>query len=527
MATIFDSSKYAMRNQTLIGIAIFVLGLGLAWEIGEKIVSGDTRILGFAALGFAACAVAVATLRNWRMGLYLFLFWMLFEDLVRKYMGNDTLLFFGKDVLLAFVYVAFVIEVRRRREKTFRPPFLLFLGMFFWLATLQMFNSHSPSILYGLLGLKLYFYYVPLVFLGYALIHNHEDLRKLLFFNSAAAVLIGGLGIAQAILGNSFLNPATLAPYLEELGDLNKATPFSGQMFSLPASVFVSSGRFVEYLIFAFIFTLTTVAYLMIYPGRGRKLSFLAIAILGAATLLSGSRTAVMYVLATGLALPAGFLWGVPWRGGKAHRLVRGIRRSLLVGALGLAGILLVFPQEAGTRVAFYSETLVPGEYEYGLAYRGWNYPIQELSEVFDRPNWIVGNGTGTASLGTQYVSKVLGTDQLNLGVEEGFGSLIVEMGILAPFLWLLWSGALLYQGWKVAHNLRQTHLFPVGIGILWYGFLILLPMTYAGLSAYENYLCNAFLWLFVGVLFRLPNLLASPTVVAPSHRRTASVSQA
>ncbi len=28
------------------------------------------------------------------------------------------------------------------------------------------------------------------------------------------------------------------------------------------------------------------------------------------------------------------------------------------------------------------------------------------------------------------------------------------------------------------------------------------------GLSPYQNYICNAYLWLLVGILFRLPDLL-------------------
>ncbi len=146
-----------MRNQPLIGISLFVIGLWLAWEIGGKIVNDDMRSITFIALGVAGCAVAVTTLRNWRTGFYLFFVWMMFEDLARKYMGNNLALFFGKDILLAFVYVAFYLEVRRGREKRFRPPFLLALSLFFWLGVLQVFNPNSPHILYSLLGFKVLF----------------------------------------------------------------------------------------------------------------------------------------------------------------------------------------------------------------------------------------------------------------------------------------------------------------------------------------------------------------------------------
>jgi hypothetical protein len=511
----------AMRNQALIGISLFLIGLWLAWEVGRKIVANDVRTLEFAVIGIAACAVAVTIQRNWRVGFYFFLVWMMFEDLVRKYMGNSFELFFGKDVLLALVYVSLYLAIRRRREKAFRPPFLFFLSLFFWLGVLQVFNQNSPSILYGLLGLKVYFYYFPLVFVGYALIRGDEDLRKLLVVNLALAAVISALGIAQAILGNSFLNPAHLDPNLQDLGDLSKATQ-GGQIFSLPDSVFVSSGRFGEYLIVAFILAMATAAYLLLYTTHSRKLAFVAIALVGAATLLSGSRTAVTYVLASALVLTVGFLWGAPWRWRQAHRLIRAIRRSFIVAALGLAAILLLFPNESGTRLTFYSETLLPSSSAYDLGNRAWDYPIYNLEGAFDRPHWVVGNGIGTASLGSQYVAKALGQRPLALSVEEGFGELIVEMGIVAPFLWLLWTGALLYSSWKIVRRLRGTRLSPIAVGIFWWAFLLLVPLTYITLAAYENYITNAYMWLLLGVLFRLPDLLASeqsPPVVPLRHR--------
>jgi len=512
----------AVRSQALIGFSVFALAILLAWQIGGVISGKDERALVFAIVGFAGFFVVATIFRNWRSGFYLFLVWMLFEDLFRKYMGNGPALFFGKDILAALVYVSLFAEIRRGREKRFRAPFLLFLSLFFLLGVLQVFNQNSPHILYGLLGFKTYFYYVPFMYVGYALIRGDEDLRRFLVLNAVLCGLIAALGIAQAILGNSFLNPTKLAPELQDLGNLEKSTPLTNQLFSLPDSVFVSSGRFDFFLILALILVLGTSGYFLLGNLRGRKIVLLAIGIIGVATLLCGSRGAVMFVLISAFALTAGFLWGAPWRQRQAHRMIKTIRRSVIVGVMSLALIVLLFPQETGSRIAYYAETLLPGSSAYELENRTWDYPVKNLFQAFRKPNWLLGNGIGTASLGGQYVAKYTGTPLLDLWVEEGYGVLIVEMGIIAPFLWILWTAALVYYSWGVVRRLRQTRFFPISFAIFWFAFLLLYPMTFGGLSAYQNYINNAYLWLLVGILFRLPeiqattpNLLQSPSAKA------------
>ncbi len=98
---------------------------------------------------------------------------------------------------------------------------------------------------------------------------------------------------------------------------------------------------------------------------------------------------------------------------------------------------------------------------------------------------------------------------------------MIAEMGIVAPSLWILWTASVLYYSWKVARRLRDTRLFPIAFAIVWYAFMVLYVFTYAGLMAYQNYVSNVYLWLLLGILFRLPDLLlnAPPASVVPLKR--------
>jgi hypothetical protein len=510
----------AFRNQALIGVSLFIVSIWFAWIIGDRIAGQDLRTLEYYVLGFAGLVAAIAILRNWRLGLYFFLVWVLFEDLSRKFLGNNMAIYFTKDILLGLVYLSFFVDIRSGLAKSFRPPFLPFLMAFFWLGALQIFNPNSPHILYGLMGIKIYFYYIPLIFVGYALIRDDEDLRKFLVVNCFLAGVIGSIGIIQAIVGHSFMNPGTLAPELRDLGELQKVTPITQQLLSLPSSVFVSAGRFSQYLTVALIVAMGSAGYLLLHTKKSRNLVFLVFAIVGVATLFSGSRGALMFAIMTVLVLSTAFLWGAPWRWQQAHRIVTAVRRAFIVGSLGLAAILLIFPEEAGSRIAFYSETLLPSSSAYQLGHRSWDYPIYNLELAFTGPNWIIGNGIGTASLGTQYVAKIVGKRSPDISVEEGFGLLIVEMGIVAPFLWIAWSAALLYYSWRIVIDLRETRLFPIAVAIFWYSFLLLYPMTFGSISAFENYVCNLYLWLLVGVLFKLPTVIQNAPSSSPVSSR-------
>jgi hypothetical protein len=503
MQTGVPETRYLKGLFWLTGIA------AAAWLLAGWVVGGESTKLALAGLVLIGGVVAATILNNWRSGIYLFLVWLLFEDLARKYLGNNMIVYFGKDFLVGIVYISFIVSLGRREVRTFRPPFLLPLSLFIWLGILQIFNSNSPSFWYGLLGLKLYFYYVPLVFLGYALLRSEMDLHRLLVLNVALAGIVALGGVMQAIIGPDFLNPEVLAPELAALGRAYRSAPISGTAFLRPNSVFVSEGRFSSFLLLMWLLGLGAAGYLLPRTRGGRKLVFAGIALVAAAIVLSGSRGALVYSVSSALVLVAAFLWGGPGRGLESGRgSIRAVRAVLLLVGVSLLCIVFIFPAAVGARWAFYSETLAPDSPAFQVVARAWDYPVSEFLKAYSSPEWLIGNGIGTASLGVGYVSGLLGQPASRLGVESGFGTLILELGILGPLLWLAWSVALLVSSWKVVRRLRGTRLFPIGFAIFWFALLILLPFTYGGLQAYQNYILNAFLWLLVGILFRLPELL-------------------
>ncbi len=466
-------------------------------------------------MAIALVIIVVTTLNDWRTGLFMFFIWLLFEDLSRKYLGNGMIFFFGKDVLAAITYASFFKAKAKKQVAWFNPPFMAPLLIFFGLALVQVFNTASPSVFYGLLGLKLYFYYVPLMFIGYALVDTGRDLERALIYNIVPGLAIAILGIIQSIVGLTFLNPEDLNPEFRALGNLTRESPITHLAVPAPTSVFVSSGRFAWYMIVLSILAVGCQAYLLLTRRRRAAWGFLGVGVTIVAAMQSASRSSIMYTLISVLVLSAGFLWGAPWRWGQGQKLVKAIRRSLLIGAAGLFLMVQLFPKAIGANYAFYAETLDPTSSASELHNRAIDYPLGNFQLAFEHDRWPVGYGTGTSSLGMQYVSKFLNAPPPATWVENGWGVLILEMGILAPFLWLFWGGAILFYGWRVVRQLRETVYFPVGLSILWYAFLLLFPFTYMGMAPYQNYVMNAYFWLLIGILFRLPELSRKRQMVA------------
>jgi len=502
----------------------FFLGFALLLLFTSWILNGADRQLIYAGIGVVVVIITIQIINNWRNGFYIFLIWLLFEDFIRKYMGNNMAIYFAKDFLVGVAYISFLIAMRRHTVKLFRPPFLVALSLFIWIGVVQIFNPHSPSFVYGLLGVKLYYYYIPLMFLGYAIIETEEDLRRFLVINLGLAGIIALLGIIQSIVGLTFLNPAVLAPDLEVLGNLTRRAPISGVLVSRPTSVFVSDGRFASYMTLMFIMGTGAAGYLLMRTRKGRVVVFLSIALSAVGGVMSGSRGAFLYIAGSAVVMSTAMVWGAPWRWREGHRLIRVIQRSALLTGLGLILVVLMFPEAIKARWAFYSETLSPDSATSELGFRAWQYPLDNLMAAFDDQHWVMGNGIGAASLGIQYVTRILGVPPPQVGVESGFGALILELGIFGLLFWVFWTTKVILASWSVVRKLKETPYFPVAFAILWFTFVLLFPDTFGGFQAFQNYINNAYLWLLLGILFRLPSLAteyAATTMPVKSDRAT------
>jgi O-antigen ligase len=191
----------------------------------------------------------------------------------------------------------------------------------------------------------------------------------------------------------------------------------------------------------------------------------------------------------------------------QGRRVGATLYRGLVAGCVAGIAVLLLYPDALWARWSFYYETVTPWSAESELAYRLWEYPIGNLLAVLGSSHWMLGQGTGTASLGGQYVTGLLGLPAPEAGVESGYGAIILELGVLGLVLWLAWTAVIVREAWRATWAIRNSALFSLALAIFWFVALLLFPMTFGGIQPYQNFVFNAYLWLMLGVLFRLPDL--------------------
>jgi hypothetical protein len=181
-------------HKLLVAFAFVVIFAVAAYEFAEMVLAGDMMGFAYVVLLAVASVFIMAILNNWRNEVYFFFSWLLFEDLARKYLGNNMAVYFAKDVLVAVVYLSFFIAVRRKKTaKIVLPPFFVAVIFLVWFGIMQILNPASATVVYGLLRVKLFFWYIPLYFVGYALFNSEAELRRFFRLNAWLALIIANV----------------------------------------------------------------------------------------------------------------------------------------------------------------------------------------------------------------------------------------------------------------------------------------------------------------------------------------------
>jgi len=244
-------------------------------------------------------------------------------------------------------------------------------------------------------------------------------------------------------------------------------------------------------------------ATLLIVKGSRRMLILASVLAAAGAVWVSGGRTGFV----VGACLVA--LGATASVSGERHPA---LGRAGMVAALGVGAVFLfsvLVPDLFTSRLDWYRQTLDPRSSENEWSFR-WDAYGGDTRRGIDIGG-LVGQGTGTESLGQQYLYGDSGAIPVgSYQVEGGYASIAVEWGAVGLALWTLWTLAWLYRQWRCIRAAPSGQLRAMGL-VLW-GWMIffLIIGFFGGLQGYQNYVPNAYFWLLSGVIFGLPQLAAS-----------------
>ena len=397
--------------------------------------------------------------------------------------------FFYVPVLIAIVFTTKTFQELLPKIKLVSLWLLTFIGCCLAVFILiniptQLSNPNSNYLIIGLIGLKVWLGYIPLILCGYYFLQQFNDLLLLnrllivvIFICCCLCLIQYSLLSTDVCPGNAALEiPARLKASLQAqcfVGGSLLYNPERG-LIRLPGT-FASPWHWAWFLI-ASIF----IAYgnSVSDPSRAwQGMSWATIISIAAATIVSGQRTALLLVPLILLSL---LLF--------TQERKRWLPLKLLVISSIIFLLAHVFP-------------LIREQID-NFIYR-WNYsPPQEF--IADQLNWLwqnyltlLGNGVGTATNAASLFGKVQFIETFHV-------KLMFELGIISSLVFLGLVTSISYCLFKIVCSLRSPSLRQLSV-CLWLFILLIsynpffYPLDIDPIAIYY--------WLFVGIIVKLPIL--------------------
>lgn len=498
--------------RALFGWLVVAFSLLLTPYLSTLILSENFRalaiLLAFLLGGFSALFI----LGNWRMGVVMFFAWVVIEDLMRKFLGNSLLIYTIKDLIVVTSYVSFLMAVRRGEVPSWRNPLRIPLLAFAAWVAIEAFNPYIENAIVPIIGVRMTLFYVPMLYLGYAFFQSDQQFRRFFLLVMALAACVSALGMLQAFVGLDFLNPES-APHLRL--DLVRQVPGTNIFVPRPTSTFVDAGRFSMYLFSMAFVGLGLLGYLhtarAVVRARDRFWAFAFWATVLAGLFLSAGRGAIFFLLLSFVILYLIQLVLRPLPG--SQRRAFSLSKVLVAALLSVAVLGALSPERFSAVSRFFWETVDPTS-PYTEAVSRPSAHWRDILYAFQAAGWI-GHGTGSASLGLQYLKPLLTEQQVHYyryQIEGGFAGVLWEWGTIGLVLWLWWSLHLVAALFHRAKALRSTPFFWPAVTTACCIAVLLFPIFVMGVSTYQNYLTQSLLWFTVGVVFRLSHLAGQTT---------------
>lgn len=393
--------------------------------------------------GIGALIIIAWSYSNWRMAVKVAFVAVLIEGAIRKWIlpSGEELVYFLKDVFLFGAYLKFFFSPDpEMRAYRLRVPG----GLIFLLCTAVAFSALNPNIgstLLGFYGLKIYFMYVPMVFMMPYLFRNQQEMLKQMTWYAFLAIPVCMLGFLQ-YTSDRFSVINTFASGMSETGAVGFGV---GDRARVTGTFSYITGHTT----FVIIFFALVLALLSLRESRWKPVHlFLVLPLLVGNALMNGARASIvtMAFVAAGFAL-----------GALSGRLAtsRNFLMTLMAGAvLALGGATYFFADALlywGTRFNYAGDTMVG---------RTVDHPMAALSLAL-KEGGAFGFGIGTAHPATAAIRTKLAILPMKNKVtplDNEMGQIMAELGVFGFFGWYGLRLLLVVLAWK------SYQLAPPGI---------------------------------------------------------------
>jgi len=305
------------------------------------------------------------------------------------------------------------------------------------------------------------------------------------------AACVCAIGIAQSIIGPTFLNPSE-AKASPSLGNLVVVKNIGQTEVVRPSGPFADVSRFASMTIVSL--TLAFCAFRVADTSRRRQIAAIAVVVSVAAAFASGSRTSLLVCLPLAA---FGFVFSGPHGRQRSRKTLLLFAGGLIAAAIVAGGTVI---EESSERTDFYETTVNPQSKNFDIADRLATYARAAGGGL--RDGGFVGRGTGIESTGKQYVNVTAEAS----GTESGWGSVGAEWGLLGLVVWCAWAFAWTGRTVRAARSGVAAPASSITPIVAFYVGVLLIVMFSLGASFFDNYISNIFFWLLSGMAFTVPD---------------------
>jgi len=420
---------------------------------------------------------------RWKKSIAIVLILIVLEGVLRKWVlpQASSYIYFVKDLILLGAYFGYFFSVKKRAKIKNSYIKLFIYSLLLW-GTLQVFNPSLGSPIIGIFGIKVYFLYIPIIFILPDLFRTQENFYKFVRHYLLLVIPVCLLGVAQ------FFSPVS-SPINFYAGGNDIVSTFGtgANDAARITGTFPYITGFGTYLAVCF----TLILPLLTKPQTilWRWITIAEGLLIVATSFMTGSRSVVFY---EGIFIICYIL--ILWvkRPNQTFRSFQKLVIPILV-------ITILTPAWFGKGVDIFSQRAITNQTEGSTRLTA---PLIQSWEIMQF------KGLDSYGIGTAYQATPLLRSTLNLpmgeripGTDSEPPRIMIELGPLGFILWYGLRLALIISLWQVFNRLEKPFLRQLALAVFLFNLIqVTTPVVF-------NPTMGIYYWFLAGFIFLLPEL--------------------